>query len=73
MPGFAWYAESMPGAFYGKAYRPILAEPIPGKSTDERVAELTQAIFCALEEIVREVPEQWYMFRSFWPEASVSV
>lgn len=72
MPGFAWYAESMPGAFYGRAGRPILAEPIPGKSTQERIIELTQYMYDALEEIVREVPEQWYMFRPFWPEESVS-
>jgi lauroyl/myristoyl acyltransferase len=68
MPGFAWYAEEMPGAFYGKACRPIIAEPVPGQSTQEQVASLTQQLYDALEEVVREVPEQWYMFRPFWPE-----
>ncbi len=72
IPSFAWYAEALPGAFYGKANRPILAEPVAGKSTEERVAELTQQMYLALEEIVREIPEQWYMFRSFWPEESAS-
>lgn len=73
MPGFAWYSEAMPGAFYGKAFRSIVAEPVPGKSTEERVAELTQQVYSAFEEIVREVPTQWYMFRPFWPEESAAV
>ena len=72
MPGFAWYAEALPGAFYGKAFRPILAEPVPGKSTQERIIELTQQMYDAFEETVREAPDQWYMFRPFWPEESVS-
>jgi lauroyl/myristoyl acyltransferase len=66
--GLAWYAEEMPGVFYGRMYRPIIAEPVPGKSTEEQVAELTQRIYSAMEETIRENPAQWYMFRPFWPE-----
>lgn len=73
LPGFAWYAEGMTGPLYGKAFRPIIAEPVPGKSTEERVAELTQQVYDALEEIIREAPAQWYMFRPFWPEESAPV
>ncbi len=71
LPGFAWYAEGMPTVYYGRMYRPIIAEPVPGKSTEAQVAELTQRIYDALEAIIREAPAQWYMFRSFWPEETI--
>ena len=29
---------------------------------------LTQAIFAALETMVRRRPEQWYLFRALWLE-----
>lgn len=31
------------------------------------VRDLTQAIMSAHEEFIRRYPEQWYMFREFWP------
>jgi lauroyl/myristoyl acyltransferase len=70
IPGFAWYADELPGAYYGKACPPIIAESVPGKSTQEQVAALTQRMYDAFEEIVRQTPAQWYMFRPFWPEES---
>ncbi|HEY7350913.1 MAG TPA: lysophospholipid acyltransferase family protein [Ktedonobacterales bacterium] len=72
MPGFAWYAEEIPGSYYGKAGRPIIAEPVPGKTTAEQVVEITQQMCDALEAIIREAPDQWYMFRSFWPKEKTS-
>ncbi len=68
LPGFAWYNEEMPGAFYTKIDHPIIAEPVAGKSTEERVIELTQQIYNAYEAMIRRAPAQWYMFRPFWPE-----
>lgn len=34
----------------------------------EDVRALTEAIMAAHERIIRRYPEQWYMFRRFWPE-----
>ena len=41
-------------------------EPSGNKERDVRV--LTQAIFAALETMVRRRPEQWYIFRPLWLE-----
>ena len=38
----------------------------PTGDTDHDVHALTQAIFVALEAMVRRHPEQWYIFRSLW-------
>jgi len=38
----------------------------PTGDTDHDVRALTQAIFTALEAMVRRHPEQWYIFRSLW-------
>jgi KDO2-lipid IV(A) lauroyltransferase len=73
LPGFAWYAEGMPTVNYGRMYCPIIAEPVPGKSTEEQVTELTQRIYNVLEAMIREAPAQWYMFRPFWPEEARQV
>ena len=68
LPGFAWYDEKTPGVYYGKLCPPIIAEPITGKTNEEQIIEITQRIYTVLEEIIREHPDQWYMFRRFWPE-----
>lgn len=34
---------------------------------EEDVRALTEAIMAAHERIIRRYPEQWYMFRRFWP------
>ena len=68
LPGFAYYDDRKPGVYYGKMCRPINAEVLPGKSSEERIQEITQQIYRALEEIISEHPDQWYMFRRFWPE-----
>lgn len=70
IPGFAWYDEA-PLHMHYKVCRPIIAEPDPGKSTEERIAELTQQMYNALEEVVTQTPAQWYMFRAFWPLAAI--
>jgi KDO2-lipid IV(A) lauroyltransferase len=40
----------------------------PAERTREAERRLTQRIVEAHEGFVRECPEQWYMFRRFWPE-----
>ncbi len=68
IPGFAWYADAPRGTFHSKVYEPILAEPEPGQSQEEQVRALTQRIYDALEQMIRAHPDQWFMFRAFWPQ-----
>lgn len=69
-PGFAFYDER-----YSETYYALLAEPIYPEPTGDReadVAALTQRIYSGLEQAIRQRPEQWYMFRPFWPDAEPS-
>ncbi len=66
MPGFVWYGSHH--RFYLRAFPPIFPEEVKGKSKEEAVASLTQRMYVAVEEMVREWPAQWYMFRPFWSE-----
>lgn len=68
IPGFVWYNRN--NTFSVRAFDPIF--PQPCKTQEERareVARLTQCIYNCLEEIIREWPTQWFMFRPFWPAA----
>jgi lauroyl/myristoyl acyltransferase len=70
MAGWGRYDERGSTAFYGG-----LTPPIPSESTGDRKADtqrLTQRIYEALEEIIHPFPDQWYMFRPFWPEEGTS-
>ena len=65
------------GAFYDEAfsatYHTVLAEVIYPKRTGDRegdVRALTQRIFSVLEDMIAQRPDQWFMFRPFWPETS---
>jgi lauroyl/myristoyl acyltransferase len=69
MPGFAWYGSH--NRFYLRAFPPIFPVEVKGKSKEEAVACLTQRAYDAVEEMVREWPTQWYMFRPFWPEEAL--
>jgi lauroyl/myristoyl acyltransferase len=70
LPGFVWYGHNH--HFYVRAFAPIYPRPYRGPEEREReIARLTQAIYTALEEIVREWPTQWFMFRPFWPADTV--
>ena len=63
------------GAFYDDqfslTYYMLLEEMIVPERTGDRqadVAALTQRVFSALERMIARHPDQWYMFRPFWPE-----
>jgi KDO2-lipid IV(A) lauroyltransferase len=65
-PGYAWYDANYSSAYYG-----YLDEPFYPDSTGDRQADtqrLTQRIYDAFERTIRERPEQWAMFRPFWPD-----
>ncbi|HEX7736127.1 MAG TPA: lysophospholipid acyltransferase family protein [Ktedonobacteraceae bacterium] len=67
LPGFVWYGLKQ--EFYVRAFPPIYPQPCEGAEERNReIARLTQYIYSALEEMVREWPTQWFMFRAFWPE-----
>jgi lauroyl/myristoyl acyltransferase len=66
MPGYVWYAPN--NRYYIRAFPPIF--PRPASDNTERIREiqrLTQYMFACQEEVVRQCPTQWFMFRRFWP------
>lgn len=65
VPGFVWYGHR--NDFYVRSFPPIFPQECQGKDKDGAIMHLTQRVFDALEEMVREWPTQWYMFRQFWP------
>ena len=65
MPGYFWYGHH--NQFYLRAFPPIFPRQAKGEEQANEVARLTQYLFDTMEEVVREWPTQWYMFRPFWP------
>ncbi|MBX5456340.1 MAG: lysophospholipid acyltransferase family protein [Thermogemmatispora sp.] len=65
MSGFVWYGRR--GQHYMRAFPPVF--PRTEGDREAEVVRLTQYIFDTLEEMVRSYPDQWYMFRPFWPAA----
>ena len=66
LPGFCYYDENFSSTYYLKAGRLIYPESTGDKRLD--TIRVTQQMFDALEEQIRERPEQWAMFRPFWQE-----
>jgi KDO2-lipid IV(A) lauroyltransferase len=65
MPGYVWYAPN--NRYYLRAFPPIFPRAV--SNNVERVQEiqrLTQYMFACQEEVVRQCPTQWFMFRRFW-------
>ncbi|MGH2510649.1 MAG: lysophospholipid acyltransferase family protein, partial [Ktedonobacteraceae bacterium] len=66
VPGYVWYGR--PEQFCIRIFAPIFAQAVNGPEEREReIMRLTQYIYSTLEEVIRVVPTQWYMFRPFWP------
>lgn len=67
MPGYFWHA---PGRrYYIRTFPPIFPRVVT--TAAEKAAEigrLTQYMMDCQEEVVRQFPTQWFMFRQFWPE-----
>lgn len=69
--GCAYYDEQ-----YSMTYYLRLAETLTPERSGDRDRDtiaLTQRIYSVLESIIRERPDQWYMFRSFWPAPAAEV
>lgn len=66
VPGACWYDERFSSTFYIGA-GPIIYPQSTGDKRADTIA-LMQRIYGALEDFIRPRPEQWAMFRPFWPE-----
>jgi lauroyl/myristoyl acyltransferase len=67
VPGFCYYDERFSDAYYLRGSPVIFPEHTGDKQAD--TIALTQRMYDALEEMIRRRPEQWAMFRPFWPAA----
>ncbi len=66
LPGYVWYG--LHKELYVRAFPPIFPRKCQGtEARDQEIRRLTQCVYDSLEELVREWPTQWYMFRRFWP------
>jgi KDO2-lipid IV(A) lauroyltransferase len=66
MPGYVWYASD--NGYYIRAFAPMFPRAVStaGERAQE-VRRLTQYMLACQEEVVRQCPTQWFMFRRFWP------
>jgi lauroyl/myristoyl acyltransferase len=69
LPGYCIYDEQYSDTYYLYAGPVIIPEHTDDKRDD--VARLTQRIFDALEQHIRARPDQWAMFRRFWPKQEI--
>lgn len=60
------YDERFSDAYYTQLHDIFYPERTGDREAD--VQALTQRAFSALEDVIRKNPEQWFMFRRFWPE-----
>jgi phosphatidylinositol dimannoside acyltransferase len=66
MPGYFWYAPH--SQYYLRAFPPVFPRAVGNRSERMReIQRLTQYMFSCQEEVVRQCPAQWFMFRRFWP------
>jgi lauroyl/myristoyl acyltransferase len=69
MPGYVWYAPN--DRYYLRAFPPMFPRAV-GNDTEraQEIQRLTQYMMACQEEVVRQCPTQWFMFRRFWPAAA---
>jgi KDO2-lipid IV(A) lauroyltransferase len=63
IPGFALWNESA-GRYVLKFYAPV--EPVQGPDREQNVLETTQRCQAAIEQAIREHPEQWLWMHRRW-------
>lgn len=68
LPGFCRYDTAYSPTYYVGA-GPVIVPRRTGDKQADTIA-LMQQIFAALEPVVRAYPEQWEMFRAFWPQTT---
>lgn len=69
LPGFCHYDENYSSTYYLTA-GPLLYPESTGNKREDTI-RLMQRLFTVLEETIRQYPEQWAMFRAFWPEEAI--
>src|SRR6185437_14314430 len=70
VPGYCRYDGEYSTNYYIAALPPIFPESTGDRQRD--TIAVMQQLFTALEEVIRTYPEQWYMFRRFWPEVATA-
>ncbi len=68
LAGLGRYGAHGATDFYGGVLPIEPPEPTGDRKAD--IQRLTQRIYDTLEAIIRAHPDQWYMFRPFWPQES---
>lgn len=68
--GGAFYDDSFSATYYMTLEEVIYPERAGDREAD--IAALTQRVFSGLERMIARHPDQWYMFRPFWPEPTES-
>jgi lauroyl/myristoyl acyltransferase len=70
IPGFCWYDEQFSPTYYLGAAPIIYPETTGDRRAD--AIRLMQRLFDEMEAYIRARPDQWAMFRAFWPEPETS-
>jgi KDO2-lipid IV(A) lauroyltransferase len=69
VPGYVWYASD--NSYYIRAFPPMFPGTVSNNGERAReIQRLTQYAFSCQEQVVRQCPTQWFMFRRFWPAAT---
>ena len=66
LPGYCRYDKNYSSTYYLGATPPIFPQNTGDKRAD--VIRVTQRMFDAMEDVIRQYPDQWEMFRQFWPD-----
>lgn len=66
VPGYCRYDKNYSETYYIGALPPIFPQTTGDKRAD--TVRLTQQMFSAMEDVIRQYPDQWEMFRRFWPK-----
>ncbi len=69
--GCAYYDDQFSLNYYVRLVETLYPERTADREAD--AIALTQRIYNTLESIIAERPEQWYMFRQFWPAPPATV
>jgi KDO2-lipid IV(A) lauroyltransferase len=71
MPGYVWYAPN--GCYYIRAFPPVFPAVVhTATEKAQEIQRLTQYMLSCQEQVVRQCPTQWFMFRPFWPSATAA-
>lgn len=68
LPGYVWFAPN--NGYYIRTFPPMFPRAVnDGSERAREIQRLTQYMFTCQEEVVRQSPTQWFMFRRFWPSS----